>query len=715
MKPLKSKLLWGYASYYILVFLLPFSVLAIIFYQTSMSGVSETFQMQVASDMGQVQRQWEENLSRLRGIGHHISVEPALTPFNLEDPFFSRQGISILSSYVTAHESLKELVLHYFTGTERFYTSRGLMGIEVIHETFFEDTDMDLDTLAVYFQSPKPVLRRLETATGFTLQYFFPLHGTFRTHHGTVVFLLDTQALSRIHDTTLQGHPFFIVNEMGEVLLGNDDAFVEAGKLAIDLESSQIRSGGITYQIAKSASEEFGLQFVTLINVEALIPFFAETRHFILTTLLLLLGLGISGAAFASWRQYKPIKTLHSSLGIKGGSRDELSGIRETVSRITTENEQLKQMDEVSAILTLLEGGAEENSPFLDNLKASGKSFMMALVKRETLSHLEESELLQQFPVATEEFEMQIFQIPLQKKLGILMVSYGDSVGLKERFETWASSLSQIPTFYVGQKVTELAKISHSYVEAVIACDYLVEGDNPIVCYRAEDILYEKFFQYPKELETKLLHSILQGVGDVAMDSLRDLFAYLKENRRFESEIRLYAYYIIKILMVTAADLGISKESLNLKAIMEFQVLEELEGKLMDVIGKITAHVHEKRETTRSKISEEVFETIKNEFTSPDMTLDYLAEKFDYSLSYLSKMLKEELGVTFTHYLQELRMEYIKKALVETDIPIKELVQMAGYFDTSNFTRKFKSKLGITPGQYRELNRVRSDESSQPY
>jgi AraC-like DNA-binding protein len=82
-----------------------------------------------------------------------------------------------------------------------------------------------------------------------------------------------------------------------------------------------------------------------------------------------------------------------------------------------------------------------------------------------------------------------------------------------------------------------------------------------------------------------------------------------------------------------------------------------------------------------------------------------LAEEFDVSISYLSRFIKKETGLTFSKYIQELRLEHIKKELIETDKPIKEIILSSGYYDVSNYTRKFKTIVGMTPGQFRSKNR----------
>jgi len=52
-----------------------------------------------------------------------------------------------------------------------------------------------------------------------------------------------------------------------------------------------------------------------------------------------------------------------------------------------------------------------------------------------------------------------------------------------------------------------------------------------------------------------------------------------------------------------------------------------------------------------------------------------------------------------------LRITQIKSKLADTNLPIKDIVEGAGYKDVSSFTRKFKSTEGVTPGQCRAMLR----------
>lgn len=95
-----------------------------------------------------------------------------------------------------------------------------------------------------------------------------------------------------------------------------------------------------------------------------------------------------------------------------------------------------------------------------------------------------------------------------------------------------------------------------------------------------------------------------------------------------------------------------------------------------------------------------IIEYIRKHF-SEDLHLELLSEQFGISSKYLSKRLKEELGVNFVDYLTTLR---INKAIEElkTNKSITEIYNDVGFNNRNTFNRLFKTKTGVTPSEYRK-------------
>ena len=82
-------------------------------------------------------------------------------------------------------------------------------------------------------------------------------------------------------------------------------------------------------------------------------------------------------------------------------------------------------------------------------------------------------------------------------------------------------------------------------------------------------------------------------------------------------------------------------------------------------------------------------------------TLEGLAKKYHTSVSTLSHQFKKITGFSVFEYLFLCRIAYAKYMLTRTDYSIGDIVERIGFSDSSNFSRTFKSTVGMTPSQFR--------------
>lgn len=84
-----------------------------------------------------------------------------------------------------------------------------------------------------------------------------------------------------------------------------------------------------------------------------------------------------------------------------------------------------------------------------------------------------------------------------------------------------------------------------------------------------------------------------------------------------------------------------------------------------------------------------------------DLNLGHIAETFSVSSSYLSKLLKQESGLSFIDYLTTYR---IRKSICMMDDPklkIYEIAEAVGYSNQHYFCKAFKKVMGFAPTEYR--------------
>ena len=85
------------------------------------------------------------------------------------------------------------------------------------------------------------------------------------------------------------------------------------------------------------------------------------------------------------------------------------------------------------------------------------------------------------------------------------------------------------------------------------------------------------------------------------------------------------------------------------------------------------------------------------------LSLESAAEQFFINKHYLARLFKEQYGVTFTAYLQQVRITHAKQLLRFTDKKIEEIGLECGCGDLTYFSRMFKKIEGVSPREYRSL------------
>lgn len=107
--------------------------------------------------------------------------------------------------------------------------------------------------------------------------------------------------------------------------------------------------------------------------------------------------------------------------------------------------------------------------------------------------------------------------------------------------------------------------------------------------------------------------------------------------------------------------------------------------------------VNDKKETTIARI----IEYIEQNYNA-SVTLADIADKFHMNAVYVSQLFKRKTGVTFTHYVNRLRIEKAKALLISTDLTAKEIGEQIGIRNSNYFSRLFKKITGRTVNQYRK-------------
>ncbi|MBT1697337.1 AraC family transcriptional regulator [Fulvivirgaceae bacterium PWU4] len=91
-------------------------------------------------------------------------------------------------------------------------------------------------------------------------------------------------------------------------------------------------------------------------------------------------------------------------------------------------------------------------------------------------------------------------------------------------------------------------------------------------------------------------------------------------------------------------------------------------------------------------------------------TIDHVADIAMLNTHHFLRLFKKAFRTTPHQYLIDLRIKRASNLLIATDSPVSEICQDVGFESLSSFSTLFKVRCGMSPTQFRELNRAQVEK-----
>lgn len=133
--------------------------------------------------------------------------------------------------------------------------------------------------------------------------------------------------------------------------------------------------------------------------------------------------------------------------------------------------------------------------------------------------------------------------------------------------------------------------------------------------------------------------------------------------------------------------------------------LEFIRCKLVEILILTMRKIGKAQKNSgKSDIIIQITDYIRSSYNKK-INLTDIAESYNYSLSYISKKFSDEIGMSFTEYLQRIRIEQSCRMLETTELRVGEIASAVGYDNTKFFNEVFKNVLGLTPREFKKLHK----------
>ncbi|HBG28857.1 MAG TPA: hypothetical protein DDX75_17365 [Phycisphaerales bacterium] len=217
--------------------------------------------------------------------------------------------------------------------------------------------------------------------------------------------------------------------------------------------------------------------------------------------------------------------------------------------------------------------------------------------------------------------------------------------------------------------------------------------------------------QYPLEAEKQLMDKVKIGDRTGAREVLNMILAsiMLKDPGNI-SVLKARMFELLSVLGRSAVEGGVDinfmlEKNLDyINKVLQIDNQQDLCVWLSNALNDFIELVYSIQDKKRVSQIKPAIDYIRKHFNQ-QVSIDEVAHSAHLSVSRLSHIFKEQTGLTIIDYMTNIRIEYAKELLISTNKNCTEICFDTGYNNQSYFTRTFKEVSGVTPRQFREMNR----------
>jgi len=259
---------------------------------------------------------------------------------------------------------------------------------------------------------------------------------------------------------------------------------------------------------------------------------------------------------------------------------------------------------------------------------------------------------------------------------------------------------------------------THDYIELA----YVIEGEfaqrimgRDVLFKKGEICLIDKNCVHQDYLHANKSIILFIGLANAAFDEAmvenieeRGILDFLHKALMKQKDIKQFLHFKPKFLKDETDE---KLEELLLALLKEMEHRDKAtryicKGLLIRILHHISTNYefylsNEQRKTMNWLVYEEIIKYINENYA--DVTIRDLKDKFHFNEDYFNRLLKKKTGMTYSEYVQNVRLMQSEKLLRTTSLTIDEIADKIGYNNKGYFYKIFVEKYKMTPAKYRKM------------
>ena len=251
----------------------------------------------------------------------------------------------------------------------------------------------------------------------------------------------------------------------------------------------------------------------------------------------------------------------------------------------------------------------------------------------------------------------------------------------------------------VGSIMTDPEELHQSYEQAMMASRSNAVTGQALTFHDGTQVPEQNTMGYVSETAQKITQAIRNGDQDGILALLKEFFVQIVILSPYR-QITEHAYGLYILIISNFPEENEKFRPISIAQMASAQDPTALRNLLynafLNLIPMESLHAGAMQP---NQIVANALNRVKHHYYE-DITLDQVAEELNISVFYLSKLFRKHMGINFTEYLTQLRIDHAKHLLQEGNKSIKEVAYAVGFNSQSYFSKIFKKYTGTAPSEY---------------
>ncbi|GGH18783.1 response regulator [Paenibacillus segetis] len=263
-------------------------------------------------------------------------------------------------------------------------------------------------------------------------------------------------------------------------------------------------------------------------------------------------------------------------------------------------------------------------------------------------------------------------------------------------------------TIGIGSPGEGIPSIRQSYMDSVIALRNKISMNHKdVVDYQDITSRSANVGFYPSEMNEKLLIHLRQHDEEGIKNNLDAILLYIQTKQLSSDYIHMIMAGLVSLCLTYIYEMDKRVDQLLPEGFSPFKEIfnkPSLEAGFTWITDLYLTVAHHSKGTKRSKSAKllnSAREYIDTHYSDNQLKVEDVAKHLYIQPRYLLKIFKQELGISVSDYIFEMRMQRAKDLLVSGhNLRLTDIAEMVGYSDPGHFSKSFKRNTGLSPSEY---------------